>query len=147
MRSGLEERRERGSFGLSTAVGQVDDQRLKGVGFLSGGRISAKVCPAMPPLRSELTRVFRPSGAQLPIPTELLAGCRQFAPAPSLGTHKWRYPQNSKTLPTESNSSKRGLTVRGMFAPSGRPWRSCAQPGSPASETDHAAFAERCVSE
>jgi hypothetical protein len=80
MRNGLEERRERGSFGLSTAVGQVDNQRLKAAGFLSGGKVSAKICPAMPPLRSELTRVFRPSGAKLPIPTELLAGCRQFAP-------------------------------------------------------------------
>jgi hypothetical protein len=41
MRSGLEERRERGSFGLSTAV---------------------------PPPRSELTEVFRRSGTILPIP-------------------------------------------------------------------------------
>jgi len=31
MRSGLDERRERGSFGLSTAVGPLDNQRLKGV--------------------------------------------------------------------------------------------------------------------
>ena len=99
MRSGLEERRERGSFGLSTAVGRLDNQRLKGVGFLSGGRVSAKVCAAMPPLRSEPTEVFQRSGTILPIPTELLAGRRQFAPAPSLGTRKWRYPQNSKTLP------------------------------------------------
>ena len=59
MRSGLEERRERGSFGLSTAIGPLDNQRPKGVGFLSSGRVSAKVCPAMPPLRSELTRLFR----------------------------------------------------------------------------------------
>jgi hypothetical protein len=83
MRSGLEERRERGSFGLSTAVGRLDDQRLKGVGFLSGSKVSAKVCPAIPPPRSELTEVFQRSGTILPIPTELLAGCRQFAPDPS----------------------------------------------------------------
>ena len=36
----------------------------------------------------------------------------------------------------ESNSSKRGLTIRGMFTPSGRPSRSCSQPGSPALESD-----------
>jgi hypothetical protein len=115
MRSGLEERRERGSFGLSTAVGRLDNQTLKGVGFLSDSKASAKVCRAMPPLRSELTRVFRLSGAKLPIPTELLAGCRQFAPDPS---------------------PKRGLTIRGMFTTSERPSRSCAQPGSPAPESD-----------
>ena len=32
MRSGLEERRERGSFGLSRAIGRLDNQRLKSVG-------------------------------------------------------------------------------------------------------------------
>jgi hypothetical protein len=42
MRSGLEERRERGRFGLCTAVGRLDNQRLKGVTFLSGGKVSAK---------------------------------------------------------------------------------------------------------
>ena len=83
MRSGLEERRERGSFGLSTAVGRLDNQRLKGV-----------------------------------------------------GEHKPRYPQNSKSLPARSNSSKRGLAIRGMFTPSGRPSRSCTQLGNPAPETD-----------
>jgi hypothetical protein len=33
-----------------------------------------------------------------------------------------RYPQNSKSLPAGSNSSKRGLTVRGMFTPSDQKW-------------------------
>ena len=83
MRSGLEERRERGSFGSSRALGRLDNQSLKGV-----------------------------------------------------GEHKSRYPQNSKSLPAGSNSSKRGLTVRDTFTPSGRPLRSCAQPGSLAPESD-----------
>jgi hypothetical protein len=56
-------------------------------------------------------------GAKLRIRRELLAECRQFAPDPSLGAHKLRYPQNSKSLPAKSNSSKRGLTIRGMFTP------------------------------
>jgi hypothetical protein len=72
MRSGLEERRERGSFGLSTAV---------------------------PPPRSELTEVFRRSGTILPIPAGLLAGFRQFSPAPSPGAHKSRYPQTKQQKP------------------------------------------------
>jgi hypothetical protein len=135
MRSGLEGRRERGRFGLCTTVGGLDNQRLKGVEFLFGGRVSAKTCRAMPPLRSELTEVFRPSAAKLPI-LEHRAGCRQFAPDPSLGAHKLRHPQNSKSLPAGSNSSKRGLTIRGTFTPSGRPSRSCSQPGSPAPESD-----------
>ena len=46
-------------------------------------------------------------------------------------THK-----NSKSLLAGSNSSKRGLTIRGMFTPSGRSSCSCAQPGSPAPESD-----------
>jgi len=83
MRSGLEERRERGSFGLSRAIGRLDNQRLK-----------------------------------------------------SVGAHKSRYPQNSKSLPAGSNSSKRGLAIRGMFTPSGRPSRSCTQLGNPAPESD-----------
>src|SRR5712671_6048549 len=91
--------------------------------------------------------VFRLSGAKSQTPGKLLGGYRQFEPDPSLGAHKSRHPQNSKSLPAKSNSSKRGLAIRGMFTPSGRPLRSCAQPGSPASETDHAAFAERRVSE
>jgi hypothetical protein len=66
MRSGLEERRERGSFGLSRAVGGLDNQRLKGA-----------------------------------------------------GEHKSRYPQNSKSLPVRSNSSKKRLSIRGMFTPNG----------------------------
>jgi hypothetical protein len=36
--------------------------------------------------------------------------------------HRSRYPQNSKSLLAGSNSSKRGLTVRGMFTPSDRKW-------------------------
>jgi hypothetical protein len=35
-----------------------------------------------------------------------------------VGAHKSNYRQNSKNLPAGSNSSKRGLTVRGMFPPS-----------------------------
>jgi hypothetical protein len=89
MRSGFEERRERGFLGLSRAVGRLDNQKLKGVGFLSASEISAKAC---------------------------------------------RYQQNSKSLPAESNSSKRGLTIRGMFMPSGKPSRSCAQLASPEPE-------------
>jgi hypothetical protein len=83
MRSAPEGRGERGSFGLSSAVGPLDNQRVKGV-----------------------------------------------------GEHKSHYRQNSKNLPAGSNSSKRGLTIRGMFTPSGRPSRSSAQPGSPAPESD-----------
>ncbi len=71
----------------------------------------------MRPLWSELTEVF-----QLPIPTELPAGWQQFAANPSLGAHKSRYPQNTKGLLAGSNSSKRGLTVRGMFMPSDQTW-------------------------
>ena len=82
MRSGIEENRASGSFGLFRAD-RSDNQRLKGVG----------------------------------------------APKP-------RYPQNSKSLPAGSNSSKRGLTIRGMFTPPGRPSRWCAQPKSPARESD-----------
>jgi hypothetical protein len=59
MRSGLEERRERGCFGSSRAVGRLDN-------------------------------------------------------------HKWPYRQNSKSLLVESNSSKRGLIIRGMFSSSDR---------------------------
>jgi hypothetical protein len=82
--------------------------------------------------------------AKLPISTGPLTGSRQFAPDPSLGGHKWRYPQNSKSLPAESNSSKKGLTIRGMFTPSGRPSRSCAQLGSPVPESDYdVIFTER----
>src|SRR5258708_38364647 len=111
MRSGLEERRERGSFGLSTAVGRLGNQSLKGVGARSGSKVPANVCPAMPPRGSELTKVFWRSGVILPPPMELLAGCRQFAPPPPPAAHKPR--KNSKSLPAESNSSKRGLTIRG----------------------------------
>ena len=54
----------------------------------TGSNVSANVGLAMPALRSELTEGFRLSGAKLPIPTELLAGWRQFAPDPSLGAHE-----------------------------------------------------------
>jgi hypothetical protein len=57
-------------------------------------------------------------GVKLPIPRELLAGYPQLAPDPSVGVHKSPYPQNSKSLSTKSNSSKRGLTIRGTFTPS-----------------------------
>ena len=76
----------------------------------------------MRPLRSELTEVFWLSGAKLRFSMELLAGWRQFAPDPSLGAHKSHYPQNSKGLLAGSNSSKRGLTTRGMFTPSDQTW-------------------------
>ena len=36
--------------------------------------------------------------------------------------HRSRYPQNSKSVLAGSNSSKTGLTVRGMFTPSNRKW-------------------------
>jgi hypothetical protein len=71
------------------------------------------------PLRSELTEVCRLSGAKLSIPTELPAGCRQFL---HLTRPKEGYPQNSKSLPAGSNSSKRGLTIRGMFTPLDQTW-------------------------
>jgi hypothetical protein len=45
-------------------------------------------------------------------------------------------PTNRKSLPATSNSSKRGLAILGMFTPSGRPLRSCTQPGNPAPESD-----------
>jgi hypothetical protein len=54
----------------------------------------------------------------------------------SPGAHKSRYPQNSKSLPAGSSSSKKGLTVRETFTTSGGPSRSCAQPGSPTPESD-----------
>jgi hypothetical protein len=118
MRNGLEERRRRDGFGLSRDIDRLDNQRLKGVGFRSAGEISAKACPAMPPLRSELAGRFPLLGAKLPIPTQLVAGSQQFAPDPSRGAHKWPYRQNSKSLPAGSNSSKKGLTIRGMFTTS-----------------------------
>src|SRR6266436_1909915 len=70
------------------------------------------------PAQERTSRVFRLSGAKSPIPRDLLDGYRQFAPDPSLGAHRSRYPQNSKCLPVASNSSKRGLTIRGTFTPS-----------------------------
>ncbi len=89
---------------------------------------------------------IRISGAKLPIPRELLAGYPQLAPDPSVGVHKSPYPQNSKSLSTKSNSSKRGLTIRGTFTPSAGLRARVRNPGSPASESDNAAFAERRVS-
>jgi hypothetical protein len=53
-----------------------------------------------------------------------------------VGEHQSRDSQNSKSLPAGSNSSKKDAFVRDTFAPSGRPLRSCAQPGSPAQEAD-----------
>jgi hypothetical protein len=50
--------------------------------------------------------------------------------------HKSRSRQKSKNVPVGSNSSKRGVTIHGMFTPSGRPSFSCAQSGSPAPESD-----------
>jgi hypothetical protein len=49
---------------------------------------------------------------------------------------KSRSRQKSKNVPVGSNSSKRGVTIHGMFTPSGRPSPSCTQFGSPASESD-----------
>jgi hypothetical protein len=56
----------------------------------------------MPPFSSEPTEAFR-----LP---------------DSLEAHKSRHPKKSKSLPAGSNSSKKCLTVRGMFTPSGQTW-------------------------
>src|ERR1700730_4651856 len=81
--------------------------------------------------------------AKLQTPGELLGGYRQFEPDPSLGAHKSRHPQNSKSLPAKSNSSKRGLTIRGTFTRSAGLRARVRNPGSPASEADDAAFAER----
>jgi len=50
--------------------------------------------------------------------------------------HKSRSRQKSKNVPVGSNSAKRGVTIHGMFTPSGRPSSSCAQSGSPAPESD-----------
>jgi hypothetical protein len=50
--------------------------------------------------------------------------------------HKSRSPQKSKNVPVGSNSSKRGVTIHGMFTPSGRPSSPCAQFGSLAPESD-----------
>jgi hypothetical protein len=61
----------------------------------------------------------------------ILAFRRQNCRFRELGAHKSRHPQNSKSLPAKSNSSKSGLTIRGMFNPSGRPLRRCAQPAEP----------------
>ena len=49
---------------------------------------------------------------------------------------KSRSRQKSKNVPAGSNSSKRGVTIHGMFTPSGRPSSSCAQSESPAPESD-----------
>jgi hypothetical protein len=57
----------------------------------------------MPPFSSEPTEAFR-----LP---------------DSLEAHESRrHPKKSKSLPAGSNSSKKYLTVRGMFTPSGQTW-------------------------
>jgi hypothetical protein len=63
MRSGLDERRECGTFGSFRDIGRLDNQTLQGV-----------------------------------------------------GEHKPHYPQNTKSLPAKSNSSKRGLAIRGTEA-------------------------------
>jgi hypothetical protein len=54
----------------------------------------------MPPLRSELTEVFRLSGTELLVVTGLRAACRQCAPDPSLGAHKSRYPTKQQRPPS-----------------------------------------------
>src|SRR5882724_2218857 len=76
------------------------------------------------------SRVFRLSGAKSQTPGKLLGGYRQFEPDPSLGAHNSRHPQNSKSLPAKSNSSKRGLTIRGTFTPSAAFALVCATRGA-----------------
>src|SRR5712671_2700117 len=100
----------------------------------------------MPPAQERTSRVFRLSGAKSRIPRDLLDGYRQFEPDPSLGAYRSRHPQNSKSLPAKSNSSKSGLTIRGTFTPSTGLRARVRNPGSSASEPDDAAFTERCVS-
>ena len=63
-------------LGLSNAAGQLDSQRRERRRFLSGGKVSAKVCRAMPPLGSELTEVFQLWAVKLRMNKELLEGCR-----------------------------------------------------------------------
>jgi hypothetical protein len=65
---------------------------------------------------------------RLPCPVEIPAGYRQFAP-------KSGSPQNSKSLPAGSSSSKKSLNVRGTFTTSDSPSRSYSQPESSAAES------------
>jgi hypothetical protein len=91
------------------------------------------------------SRVFQPSGAKSQIPRDPLDGYRQFEPDPSLGAHKSRHPQNSKSLPAKANSSKRGLTIRGTLTPSACLRTRGRSPRARVGD-DNAAFAERRVS-
>jgi hypothetical protein len=70
MPSGLEERRERGCFGLSGAVDGLDNQERRRIPIRS--EISAKTRPAMPPLRELTSRGTSTIGYQITPPRSLL---------------------------------------------------------------------------
>src|SRR5262245_35211390 len=114
---------------------------------------SAQVCPAMPSVRSETNRGVSASSARSRSPRSFSPGFEHLSPTVAgeayvvFKSHPHTNLQNSKNLLAGSNSSKRSSTIGGMFTPSDRPSLLCAQPTSPAPESDNdGIFAERRAS-